>query len=142
MRFANQKHAGGFTLIELMIVVAIVGIISAYAIPQYKQYVIRGNRAAAQSFMMTVASREKQYLLDARAYTSSLTTLGLNPPPAEVANNYTISVCVDSAGVDCATPSIPPFFEITANPISGRPQFEDGVLTLDDIGTRTPAAKW
>jgi len=141
MQFKNIKHAAGFTLIELMIVVAVIGILAAIALPQYNQYVIRGNRAAAQTFMMDVASREKQYLLDARTYTSNLGTLGLTIP-SEVGNNYTITICVDSSGTNCAAPSSPPYFDITAAPISGKPQFADGDLTLDDTGAKTPPSKW
>ena len=142
-----MKHESGFTLIELMIVIAILGIILAFAIPQYKQYVIRGNRAAAQSFMMNVASREKQYLLDARSYISNISATAPAPNlgmaiPTEVASKYTITVCVDSAGIDCTVPSTPPYFLITATPIAGTPQAADGSLTLDDVGTKMPAAKW
>jgi len=141
MQFKNIKHAAGFTLIELMIVIAILGILTAVAVPQYKQYVIRSNRAAAQAFMMSVASRETQYLLDARSYTSDLGVLGLTLPP-EVAKNYDVTICVDSTGVDCTAPSSPPYFEITAAAISGKAQAADGDLTLDDTGAKTPPGKW
>ena len=122
--------AKGFTLIEIMIVVALIGIISAIAIPQYTQYVIRGNRAAAQSIMMDVASREKQYLLDARSYTDSLTTLGVTLP-TEVTRNYGIAINVDAA---------PPTFTITASPLAGSQQENDGNLTLTDTGAKTHGA--
>ena len=57
----KSKH--GFTLIELMIAVAIVGILAAVAYPAYTQYMIRANRAAAQSEMMDIANRQQQFLL-------------------------------------------------------------------------------
>jgi type IV pilus assembly protein PilE len=59
----------GFTLMELMIVVAVVAILGAIALPSYNQHVIRGNRTAAQRFMMDVADREEQFLNSMRAYT-------------------------------------------------------------------------
>ena len=138
-----MKYAKGFTLVEVMIVVAIMGIIAAVAIPQYKQYVVRGNRAAAQAFMMDVANREKQYLLDARtyAYVPDLSTLTNNPltmtAPTNVTGNYTIAICIDSTAAACSTASSPPYFNITATPIVGKPQASDGSLTLDDSGAKT-----
>jgi len=133
MKFANTKYAKGFTLIELMIVIVIIGILAAVAMPQYKQYVIRGNRAATQSFMMDIASRQKQYLLDARVYAPTVAALSLTVP-VEVSKNYTITMDVPAGAM--------PAFTITATPVAGKPQADDGVLTLDDTGTKTPVAKW
>ncbi len=127
-----MKHATGFTLIELMIVVAIVGIISAVAIPQYSRYVVRGNRAAAQAVMLDAANREKQYLLDARAYaidvsgTPALNTLGVIPSAA-VLKNYTFTTL---AGANA------PSFIIIATAVAGGKQATDGDLTLNDVGTK------
>ena len=137
-----MKQAQGFTLIELMIVVAIIGIISAVAIPQYKQYVIRGNRAAAQSFMLDIANREKQYLLDARSYTANWALTAAPLPnlamvaPTDVSKNYNITVD--------ALVGPPPSFTVTATPIVGKAQANDGTLTLNDSGAKTwgAAANW
>lgn len=127
-----MKMQKGFSLIELMIAVVIVGILAAIAMPSYTNYVVKGNRAAAQAFMMDVASREKQYLLDARSYTNSLVTLGVTAP-TDVSRHYTsITIAVSSA---------PPTFTITATPTSAQ-QTADGALTLSSDGTKTPATKW
>lgn len=122
----------GFSLIELMIVVVIVGILAAVAIPSYQNYVVKGNRAAAQAFMMDVASREKQYLLDARVYATDLATLGVTAP-ADVSKHYTITIN--------APAGTPPSFTITATPTSSQ-QTADGALTLDSSGEKLPAGKW
>lgn len=129
----------GITLIELMIVVAIIGVLAAVAVPSYRQYVVKGNRAAAQAFMMDVASRQKQYLLDARSYAPNLATLygvasDAAAVPVEVSRNY--SAC-------CAITVVatPPSFTITAVPTSSQ-QTSDGTLTLSSDGTKTPAGKW
>ena len=130
-----MKDAKGFTLIELMIVVAVVGILSMVALPQYQQYVIRGNRAAAEAFMMDVANRQKQYLLDARSYAPDLATFPMTPP-TNVSNNYTVTV---SAPVVAGAP---PTFTVTATPVAGSKQANDGTLTLDDLGAKLPVGKW
>ncbi len=125
----------GFTLIELMVVIAIIGILAMIANNSYSSYIVRANRTAAQSFMVELANRQKQYFLDARTYAADLTTLGVSVP-REVAINY------DPVGNFVFTITAnPPAFLITAHPTSAR-QSEDGDLTLSSNGTKTPAEKW
>ena len=123
----------GFTLIELMVVAAIVAILAAIAYPSYQQYVIRGKRSAAQAQMMDIANRQQQYLLANRSYASK-TQLesGGYDLPSEVSSNYGYSITVGSG--------TPPTFTITSTP-SGA-QASDGNLTLSSDGSKTPAAKW
>ena len=128
----------GFTLIELMIAVAIAGILAVLAVPSYQSFIVRGNRAAAQAFMMDVASREKQYLLDARSYTNDLAilygvTVAASAIPPEVSRNY--------ASIAIAVSATPAAFTITATPGSGS-QAADGALTLDSTGAKSPDYKW
>lgn len=132
-----MKRIKGFSLIELMIAVVIVGILAAVAVPSYQNYVIKANRAAAQAFMMDVDSRQKQYLLDARSYldvadNSGFSDLGMSVP-AEVSDFYDVTV---------TTSSTPPAFTITAVPIAGSKQANDDTLTLNSSGTKTPTDKW
>lgn len=115
-----------------MIAVVIVGILAAVALPSYQNYVVKGNRAAAQAFMMDVENRQKQYLLDARSYAADIATLSMTAP-ADVSNFYTLSITTSSA---------PPAFTITATPVAGTRQEADGALTLDSSGAKTPADKW
>ena len=136
MRTERRKTAG-FTLIEVMIAVAIVAIVAAVAFPSYRQYVVRTNRSAAQSAMMDIANREQQHLLANRIYadTAALEDAGYSLPP-EVSANYSWEVEVE------APDDGPPTFVITLTPIAGRGQASDVVLTLDERGVKTPLEKW
>ena len=72
-----MKHLNrGFTLIEMMIVVAIVGILAAVAYPSYDEYVKRGNRTEGQAFLSDVAARQERYFSQNNAYVTANASLG------------------------------------------------------------------
>lgn len=130
-----MRKAAGFTLIELMIVVAIMGALASLAIYSYDGYIKRGQRASAQQLMSNIASRQQQYLLDARTFTATIGAGGLGFSADGYAcaatctsNRYTIAVSV----VNTATP---PTFSIIATPAGS--QVGDGELTLNSLGQKT-----
>jgi len=115
-----------------MIVVVIVAILALVAYPAYEDHQRQGRRSAAQKFLADVATRQQQYLLDARQYAvgaGALAALNLNVP-ADVAQFYAVTI-------NPAAPALPPSFALIATPLPGSRQIPDGALTLDSTGSKT-----
>lgn len=121
----------GFTLIELVVVMVVIGILAAIAIPNYSEYVLRGHRSAAQAYISDLASRQSQFFLDRRRYADTVAALNV-PAPAEIANRYTVTV------VAVAGP--PATFTLTATPNGPQANDRCGVMTIDQTGTKGAAA--
>lgn len=136
-------RAKGFTLIELMIVVAIVGILAGIAYPSYMDHVRKGNRAKAQAFLMDVAQRQQNYLIVHRQYAQSLTQLGfsdgngglmLTPELTKLASAYDIETMSEQSMGAVVGP--PPSFNMTLTAKPGSIQDSDGNLCLSNTGAR------
>jgi type IV pilus assembly protein PilE len=128
-----MKKAKGFTLIEIMIVVAIIAVLAMVAMPAYNGQVRKGHRAAAQAVMMDLANKQQLYLQTARQYAATPADLNVTIP-ADVQRMYDITIV--------AADGTPPIFTITATPKTGTSQEIDGPITLDQAGAKTPAGKW
>ncbi len=130
-----MKKNRGFTLIEILIVMVVIGILAAIAIPSYTNQLIRGTRSSAQSIMMDIANKEQFYIQAQRQYTSDYANDLKVVAPVEVTNFYTLSITADNT-------KTPPQFVITATPKAGTRQASDGAITLDQDGTKSPSSKW
>ena len=129
----EYRRIDGFTLIELMIVVVIVGILAAVAIPSYTQYTIKSSREAAETQLMQLGALEEKIFLNSNAYTANMTAtynataaggLGLTTG-LTTDGKYTLSIV--SPGQT---------FTITATPVTGSSQANDGVISISDNGQR------
>lgn len=130
-RVASVGRQAGFTLIELMITVAVIAILMAVALPSYQQHVVRSNRAAVEAFMLEASNKQERYLLDNRSYAGSLSALGMSEG-AEIDSNYNVSVSNAGTGL---------VYTITATPINSQlsRDTECGVLKLDNLGAKSAA---
>ena len=131
-RQPNRGH-DGFTLIELMITIVIIGILVGVALPGYQNSVRKSHRSAAQAEMLDIANREQQYFLANRSYTATLSNLGYSVP-TEVAARYTCTVSVTSTGL--------PTFTVSCAPTSLQSASGFSTLTLDSTGAKAPAGEW
>jgi type IV pilus assembly protein PilE len=84
-----STNVRGFSLIELVIVLLIIAILAAIAIPSYRKYVVRANRVDAQRALMDLAARQERVFYSKNAYASNLSDLGANSSVA--GTNYTIA---------------------------------------------------
>ena len=130
-----MRQARGFTLIELMVTVVVIGILAAIAYPSYQSYIARSRRADAQQFVQSMDSRQKQILIEQRAYATApnalnVATSGWTCTAAQCENTFytiTFNPAVDNTDT-------PPSYTICASPKGS--QVSDGSLILTHTGSK------
>ena len=121
-----MNHNKGFTLIELMIVVAIIAILAVFAYPSYTQYKIRTNRAEVQSEMMRIAQRLQSYYVIHHNYTAATLENGTTAQDYPASNSL-YQITLTRGGQT---------YSLTAEPKTGTVQDGNGSLTLDSMGRK------
>ena len=133
-----MRSARGFTLIEVMIVVCVIGILSAISYPSYQRYIQRANRSDAQQFMAKMDTRQKQIMLEQRAYATAPNALNVGATgwacSATTCTGARYTITFNPAVSNVATP---PSYSICAVPVAI--QASDGYLMLDSTGSKRRA---
>lgn len=140
-RTPAPSRNGGFTLVELMIAVVIIAILSAVALPQYSNYVMKSRRVEAKTALLELASRQERFFAVNNAYTNDAARLGYGAGatfPINVTTGsttyYTLAVPTVTAGTATALPT----FVATATPV-GTQQRDTQCYTfrINSLGVKT-----
>ena len=136
-----MKNNTGFTLLELMVSVLIIGILMAMAVPQYNNYINRSNRTAMQADLMRIASALERVravqltyanakLTDANIYGSAVYPVG--SAGTKVLYNLTLGPSNGASTVQTVSADITTTWEISAVPANR--QANDGMMKLNSLG--------
>ncbi len=142
-----MKHNGqtprarehGVSLMELLITVAIVGIIASIAIPSYRQHIMRSNRADATAALLNIAGQQEKFFLQNNAYTDVLGDGGLGMDTHSNNGLYKLTVTINNGGAGFdATAKNTPAADATGSQADDTDCTD---FTLDETGARGSAPK-
>lgn len=132
-RAVARRRARGVTLIELMVVICILGILAAIAVPTYRRYLLRSQRTEAKIALLQLQTAQEKFYMQNNAFTdkvSDASPTGLGLPNTTETGKYDIKVTL---GADAQT------FDATAAPHAGGGQTDDkecGTFTINNRGTK------
>ena len=127
-----MKKTSGFTLLELLIVVVIVGTLLGISVPAFQQYTLRSHRADAHAALLDIASRQERYLAQRNAYSLDIAGAnGLNMGTTESSEGY-YNISVQSCGSGISS-----CYRLTASAIGSQVNdTECRDITYDSLGTK------
>ena len=128
----NRHKSAGFNLIEMLIAVAIMGIIAAMALPSYQASVLRSGRSEAKSILLQVASNQERFFSANNSYSTNADPL-VAPPAATVTSEtglYQVTVAA------CGGGNIANCFVATATPQNNQANDSCTTITLSNTGVR------
>jgi len=136
-----MRKQQGFTLIELMIVVAIIGILAAIAIPAYQDYTIRAQVSEGLNLTGACKAAVTEYYQDQGDFPTDNDTAGLEAA-ANIKGKYTVSVTVGAAGICQAEYGNDANSNIDGAVLTMTPLDNTGSVSWDCAGDGTLVDKW
>jgi prepilin-type N-terminal cleavage/methylation domain-containing protein len=97
----SGKENRGFTIIEILVVVAVLAILAGISIPQYQRMVNKGNQQGAVAALTSVYMAEKNFAAENHTYTACISAIGVAAPPASAKNWYTYGFYGTTLGANC-----------------------------------------
>jgi len=141
----NLMRNKGFTLIELMIVVAVVGILAAVAYPSYREYVMRSHRTDAKSALLSAAQRMEKFYTEKMTYNAATlgTAAGDIASTTSADGFYTIGfdttpTAAGACSATATTNSSASDFRLCATPTGAQSGDSCGIFSISNIGIKTP----
>jgi type IV pilus assembly protein PilE len=136
IRITNKLR--GFTLIEIMIVVAVIAIIATIALPAYQSSIRKSKRTDAKAGLVDAAAKLEQYYLDNKSYTTDMTKLGFTAASGVDTSDAHYKMTV-TASSGC---TIAACYTVTAVPQGDQTSDTCGTLTVNSMGIKTPSDCW
>ena len=141
---ARSTRPAGFTLVELMVVVAIATLLLAVAVPSYISYIRQSRRTEARTAVLDLAGREERFFsTNGAAYSSTPGQLGYAAFGVPIGSGYyQLTLCVPAAGncvanLNMPSPPAAPSYTVVATPVAGQSQVNDtqcGAFAVDSVG--------
>ncbi|NCB57813.1 MAG: type IV pilin protein [Gammaproteobacteria bacterium] len=123
-----KKNSRGFTLLELMIVVAVVAILATIAYPSYQGFVLRSHRAEAIEGLLSAQLRQEEWRVKNGTYTNDITKIGIS-----ASTYYAFTATASSSGV--------PTYTLTATASGSQTSDTDcPTLTITNADVKGPSA--
>lgn len=134
-----RKTSAGFTLIEMMVAVAIIGILSTIALPAYQNYTRQGRRADGQAALLAVATAQERWRINHTTYTSTIGDLSV--PAVSESGLYDISIQSGATGTGYTAQAVAKSGTSQAND-TGCTTLTLAINNTTGTTTRGPAGCW
>lgn len=142
----KTKHNHGFSLIELMVVVAVISILAAIAYPSYQDYVRKGRRSDGKAALLATSQIMERYFTEQTSYSGPSLGAASTDIAAAVSPETFYTIAFDSAptgatacSATSASSSTPAAYRLCATPVGAQASDTCGILSLSNTGVKTPS---